>query len=51
MTAMRIPIGIVFSATGSYGTVGRTMQNGALLACHQINAETDGNLRLSLIHI
>ncbi|WP_336739901.1 transporter substrate-binding domain-containing protein [Aureimonas altamirensis] len=51
MTAMRIPIGIVFSATGSYGTVGRTMQNGALLACHQINSQTDGNLRIEPVVI
>ncbi len=46
MTSLRIPIGIVFSATGSYGTVGRTMQNGALLACRQINAEMGGALSI-----
>lgn len=51
MTGLRIPIGIVFSATGSYGTVGRTMQNGALLACHQINAETGADLRIEPVVI
>lgn len=41
-----IPIGILFSATGSYGTVGRTMLNGAVLACRQIAAEQGAGVRL-----
>ncbi|KQT84201.1 transporter substrate-binding domain-containing protein [Aurantimonas sp. Leaf443] len=46
MTGSSIPIGILFSATGSYGTVGRTMRNGALLACRQVNEAAGSGLRL-----
>lgn len=40
-------IGILFSASGSYGTVGRTMRNGADLACRQVNADSGSGVRLS----
>ncbi|MEC5293372.1 transporter substrate-binding domain-containing protein [Aurantimonas sp. C2-6-R+9] len=40
------PIGILFSATGSYGTVGRTMLNGALMACAEVNADPHSPVRL-----
>src|ERR1700752_4518238 len=32
-----IPIGVVFSVTGSYRTVGQEMLNGALLALEDVN--------------
>lgn len=33
-----IPVGVIFSTTGSYRTVGREMLNGALLAIEEVNA-------------
>ncbi|MBB4003435.1 transporter substrate-binding domain-containing protein [Aurantimonas endophytica] len=45
------PIGILFSATGSYGTVGRTMRNGALMACEEINADANAGVRLEPVVI
>ncbi|MAU96580.1 MAG: aliphatic amidase expression-regulating protein [Fulvimarina sp.] len=39
MTKTRYSIGILFSTTGSYGTVGRTMLNGALMACRAVNED------------
>ncbi|WP_440410405.1 transporter substrate-binding domain-containing protein [Neorhizobium petrolearium] len=41
------PVGILFSVTGSYGTVARSMLNGAKLACEQINADTGFGVRLN----
>ena len=32
-----IPVGVVFSTTGSYSTIGTAMLNGALLAVEEIN--------------
>jgi ABC-type branched-subunit amino acid transport system substrate-binding protein len=32
-----IPLGVIFSVTGSYGTVGQEMLNGALLALEEVN--------------
>ncbi|MGA2128428.1 MAG: transporter substrate-binding protein, partial [Xanthobacteraceae bacterium] len=32
-------IGLLFSTTGPYGTIGRAMQNGSLLAIDEINAD------------
>lgn len=34
-----IPIGVIFSVTGSYATVGQEMLNGTLLALEEINAD------------
>lgn len=34
-----IRIGLLFSASGPYGTIGRTMLNGALLAVDEVNAD------------
>ncbi|MCE7030536.1 transporter substrate-binding domain-containing protein [Jiella avicenniae] len=46
MASLRYPIGILFSATGSYGTVGRTMLNGALMACRAVNADASAGVEL-----
>jgi branched-chain amino acid transport system substrate-binding protein len=43
------PIGLLFSVTGSYGTVGASMLHGARLACEQINADAEFGVRLSPI--
>lgn len=32
-----VPVGVIFSVTGSYGTVGQEMLNGALLALEEVN--------------
>jgi urea transport system substrate-binding protein len=48
MTVPTYPIGILVSTTGTYGTVGRSMLNGALLACAEVNA--DGAIRLEPVH-
>lgn len=39
-------IGILFSVTGSYGTVGKSMLNGAKLACDQVNADKGFGIQL-----
>ncbi|KAA0969598.1 transporter substrate-binding protein [Aureimonas fodinaquatilis] len=49
MTTKRYPIGILFSSTGSYGDVARTMRNGAILACEQINSSQEFDFRLEPI--
>jgi urea transport system substrate-binding protein len=49
MTARTYPIGILVSTSGTYGTVGRSILNGALLACAEINAE-HGPVRLEPQH-
>ncbi len=36
-----IPVGVVFSSTGSYGTVGKEMLHGALLAIEEVNLSAD----------
>ena len=41
MNRINVPIGLLFSSTGSYGTVARTLLNGANLACEQINHRAD----------
>lgn len=43
---MEYPIGVLFSVTGSYGTVGRSMLNGAKLAFGQINSDVKFGIRL-----
>lgn len=45
------PIGILISTTGTYGTVGRSILNGALLACAQINADADAAITLEPHHV
>ena len=45
-TKLAVPVGILFSTTGSYGTIGRALCDGALLALEAINADPDGALRL-----
>ena len=42
-------IGVMFSTTGSYSVVARSMLNGALLAFHE-NAEAGGAVRLMTVH-
>lgn len=44
------PIGILISTTGTYGTVGRSILNGALLACAQINADPEASITLEPRH-
>lgn len=44
------PIGILISTTGTYGTVGRSILNGALLACAQINADPEATITLEPRH-
>ncbi|PRD40594.1 aliphatic amidase expression-regulating protein [Phyllobacterium phragmitis] len=46
MNRTNVPIGLLFSSTGSYGTVARTLLNGANLACEQINRRDDIGVRL-----
>lgn len=36
-----IPVGVVFSSTGSYGTVGKEMLHGALIAIEEVNLSSD----------
>jgi urea transport system substrate-binding protein len=45
MATRAYPMGILVSTSGSYGTVGRSMLNGALLACAEINATGPVNLQ------
>ncbi|MFU0504530.1 transporter substrate-binding domain-containing protein [Pseudaminobacter sp. NGMCC 1.201702] len=40
------PIGILISTTGSYGTVGRSILNGTLLACREINDDPASTITL-----
>ena len=42
-----VPVGIVFSTSGAYATVGRDMRDGALLAIEAVNAGPCGDVRLS----
>ena len=35
----RLPVGIIFSTSGSYAAIGRDMRDGALLAIGQVNAD------------
>lgn len=44
------PIGILISTTGPYGTVGRSILNGVLLACSQVNAEPQATITLQPRH-
>lgn len=44
------PVGILISTTGTYGTVGRSILNGVLLACSQINADPKAIVTLEPRH-
>ena len=41
-------IGLLFSVTGPYRTIGTAMRNGALLATEQVNADASFPFRLEL---
>jgi urea transport system substrate-binding protein len=45
------PVGILISTTGTYGTVGRSILNGALLACDEINASPGGTIAIEPTHL
>lgn len=42
-----IPVGILFSLTGPYRTVGEEMRNGTLLAIEEINSSSEYDFRLA----
>jgi branched-chain amino acid transport system substrate-binding protein len=46
MTEGSIPIGVMFSVDGPYGTISRCMLNGALLAIDEVNADPARTVRL-----
>ena len=46
MDRMPVPIGLMFSCEGSYGAVGETMLNGALLAIEELNADPSVSVEL-----
>lgn len=48
---IELPLGLLFSITGSYGTVAHTLLNGALLACEEVNADPDLDVVLSPVHL
>lgn len=50
MTRTSFPIGLLLSTTGSYGTVGRTALNGALLACREISEDETFGLSVEPVH-
>lgn len=43
------PVGILFSVTGSYRTVGQSMLNGARLACERINSDASFGIEIKPI--
>lgn len=47
---IELPIGLLFSTDGPYGTVAHTLLNGAMLACQQINDDTRIPVRLRPVH-
>ncbi|MGH1482056.1 MAG: transporter substrate-binding domain-containing protein [Geminicoccales bacterium] len=49
MSADIIRIGLLFSVSGSYRTIGRSMLNGALLAFEEINADPDFPFQLEVV--
>lgn len=51
MTRIDVPLGLLFSNTGSYGTVAHTLLNGAKLACKEINADPNASVMLKPLHI
>lgn len=48
---MHQKIGLLFSITGSYGIIGRSMLNGAILACDQINADPSFGVKLDTMQV
>lgn len=46
MQRRRIRVGIVFSTSGPYGTIGRELRDGALLAVETANAREDATIEL-----
>lgn len=42
-----IPVGVLFSLTGPYRTVGEEMRNGTLLAMEEVNSSADYDFRLA----
>ena len=46
-TRATIPLGIIFSTTGSYRTVGQEMLDGALLALEEINGSSEFDFKLA----
>jgi len=51
MKRIDLPVGLLFSNTGPYGTVAHTLQNGAMLACAEINADPNAGVTLHPLHI
>lgn len=51
MRRIELPVGLLFSNTGSYGTVAHTLLNGATLACDEINADLNSGVTLEPLHI
>jgi len=49
MDRRKIRIGLLFSTTGPYATIGRAMRNGALLAVEEVNAEPSFAFSLEVI--
>lgn len=50
MPSLDIDIGVLFSTTGSYGTVAQSMLNGALLAVSEVNRSALGPRLTPVIH-
>lgn len=46
MLRQRVPVGLLFSGTGSYGAVGREMLCGAMLGIEEVNAWSDAGFVL-----
>ncbi|WP_372603748.1 transporter substrate-binding domain-containing protein [Actibacterium sp.] len=51
MNKIELPIGLLFSDTGPYGTVAHTLLNGARLACNEVNADPASGVTLQPFHI
>ena len=51
MKRIELPLGLLFSNTGPYGTVAHTLLNGARLACAEINADPESGVTFHPIHI
>ena len=45
-TDRKVPVGVIFSTSGPYGTIGRELRDGALLGVEVANAEAAGDLIL-----
>lgn len=49
MDRRKVRIGLLFSTTGPYATIGRAMRNGALLAVEEVNAEPSFAFSLDVV--